>query len=417
MLDSRASSSHDALRGGPPLPCILVRQAAVALIVIRDRFLESRWLSNSYRVQWFIFNRIHAPYLTWNSYRKLRWNRSVADYTLTSVFSGRARFYIWMIKWMVYLGGSFSRNSGGPFAHCRCSAAEEHVDCIGGYESRWSSLVGRSDPRLFVREIVKRSCDLCKRMQVAAAHDGPAVTESENCCPGGGSRLASFFPLALWCLCPSVSFWTGPCFLPSFSLSLSFSFLYLSHPFLRFAGFIRALVLAARPLSASYEVSRKRWNGRAPVMFMNERSCDCALSNWLLKVLERLGLLPLPALSLFSLVENSDQPVWISLGERDICLCWMKYLDDFRGGLIEGSLKHLFQYRSGYVRSDIIFAPRSVSSIRSSKRVNWKTDFDDVSSATNGSLLSSARGIGEKLLVVKDSAPVYTINSARKQYR
>lgn len=220
MLDSRASSSHDALRGGPPLPCILVRQAAVALIVIRDRFLESRWLSNSYRVQWFIFNRIHAPYLTWNSYRKLRWNRSVADYTLTSVFSGRARFYIWMIKWMVYLGGSFSRNSGGPFAHCRCSAAEEHVDCIGGYESRWSSLVGRSDPRLFVREIVKRSCDLCKRMQVAAAHDGPAVTESENCCPGGGSRLASFFPLALWCLCPSVSFWTGPCFLPSFSLSL-----------------------------------------------------------------------------------------------------------------------------------------------------------------------------------------------------
>ena len=56
-----------------------------------------------------------------------------------------------------------------------------------------------SDPRLFVREIVERSCDLCKRMQVAAVdpHDGPAVTESENCCPGGGSRLASFFPLVL----------------------------------------------------------------------------------------------------------------------------------------------------------------------------------------------------------------------------
>lgn len=58
-----------------------------------------------------------------------------------------------------------------------------------------ASLLGRSDPRLFVREIEKRSSDLCKRMQVAsaaavaAARRGPAVTESENCCPGGGSRL------------------------------------------------------------------------------------------------------------------------------------------------------------------------------------------------------------------------------------
>lgn len=30
-------------------------------------------------------------------------------------------------------------------------------------------LLGRSDPRLFVREIEKRSSDLCKRMQVASA--------------------------------------------------------------------------------------------------------------------------------------------------------------------------------------------------------------------------------------------------------
>lgn len=132
-----------------------------------------------------------------------------------------------------------------------------------------ASLLGRSDPRLFVREIEKRSSDLCKRMQVAsaaavaAARRGPAVTESENCCPGGGSRLASFFPPALWCLCPTVSLLT----VPLLSLSLRF-----------------ALLLDEHPLFASYGTSRKRRNGRSPMMFMNERSCDCAPSNWLPKV-------------------------------------------------------------------------------------------------------------------------------------
>lgn len=124
-----------------------------------------------------------------------------------------------------------------------------------------ASLLGRSDPRLFVREIEKRSSDLCKRMQVAsaaavaAARRGPAVTESENCCPGGGSRL--LFPS-----CPLMSLSHGLPSNRSTPLSLRF-----------------ALLLDEHPLFASYGTSRKRRNGRSPMMFMNERSCDCAPSN------------------------------------------------------------------------------------------------------------------------------------------
>lgn len=54
---------------------------------------------------------------------------------------------------------------------------------------------GDLTPRLFVREMVKRFCDLCKRMQVAASRMDQLrqrERESENCCPWAVERSPPF---------------------------------------------------------------------------------------------------------------------------------------------------------------------------------------------------------------------------------
>lgn len=132
-------------------------------------------------------------------------------------------------------------------------------------------LLGRSDPRLFVREIEKRSSDLCKRMQVASAAAATHRCDQlwrrvKIAVPGAAvvSRPFSLLPFDV--------------FVPRFPFFPNLSFLSLSLP--RFALFVDE-----HPLFASYGTwGGKRRNGRSPMMFMNERSCDCAPSNWLPKV-------------------------------------------------------------------------------------------------------------------------------------
>lgn len=183
----------------------------------------------------------------------------------------------------------------GPLRHCRCKRARRlHRWMRGSPWAIWPSFIRQRD-----RETVLWFVQTNASSSRAAVHRGPAVTESENCCPGGGSRLASFFPLALWCLCPTISLLPFP--LPPFSLSLS----------LRFALFVDE-----HPLFASHGTSRKRWNGRSPMMFMNERSCDCAPSNWLPKVVHGFEGYFLSKLSLSNLVENS-----VRLDFRRIPVC------------------------------------------------------------------------------------------------
>lgn len=77
-----------------------------------------------------------------------------------------------------------------------------------------------------------------------------------------------------------------------------------------------ALFADEHPLFASHGTSRKRWNGRSPMMFMNERSCDCAPSNWLPKVVHGFEGYFLSKLSLSNLVENS-----VRLDFRRIPVC------------------------------------------------------------------------------------------------
>lgn len=177
-----------------------------------------------------------------------------------------------------------------------------------------ASLLGRSDPRLFVREIEKRSSDLCKRMQVAsaaavaAARRGPAVTESENCCPGGGSRLASFFPLALWCLCPTVSLLTVPLLSLFVSLYSSTSILFSQVTGHRGRG----------------ETEEARWclwmSGPATV----HRPIDCRKWSTDSKASSSLrSLFPISSKIAFDWISQSRGIPWF------VCFFWMKYPEPF----------------------------------------------------------------------------------------
>lgn len=134
-------------------------------------------------------------------------------------------------------------------------------------------LLGRSDPRLFVREIEKRSSDLCKRMQVASAAAATHRCDQlwrrvKIAVPGAAVVSRPFSLLSFDVFVPRFPFFPNLSTLLSLSLSSSFRF-------------IRRRASSFRKLR---DMGGKRRNGRSPMMFMNERSCDCAPSNWLPKV-------------------------------------------------------------------------------------------------------------------------------------
>lgn len=120
----------------------------------------------------------------------------------------------------------------------------------------------------------------------------------------------------------------------------------LSHPFPSSLTFLLSLSLSvflspfrfirlgrrASSFRASYGTSRKRWNGRSPMMFMNERSCDCAPSNWLPKVVHRFEgyFLSTPSPPLFP-ISSKIPPDWISESTR--CLLFLDEIN-FETGLI-----------------------------------------------------------------------------------
>ena len=174
-------------------------------------------------------------------------------------------------------------------------------------------LLGRSDPRLFVREIEKRSSDLCKRMQVASAaaatHRCDQLWRRVKIAVPGAAVVSRPFSLL-----PFDVFVPRFPFFPNLSTPLSLS---LSPSF----RFIRRRASSFRKLR---DMGGKRRNGRSPMMFMNERSCDCAPSNWLPKVVHGFEGYFL-SLSLSNLVSKIAFD-WISRGiPWLVCFFWMKY--------------------------------------------------------------------------------------------
>lgn len=182
----------------------------------------------------------------------------------------------------------------GPLRHCRCKRARRlHRWMRGSPWAIWPSFIRQRD-----RETVLWF------VQTNASSSSPPWTSCDGewkLLSRGRQSSRVLFPS-----CPLMSLshdfpssLTFP--LPPFSLSLS----------LRFALFVDE-----HPLFASHGTSRKRWNGRSPMMFMNERSCDCAPSNWLPKVVHGFEGYFLSELSLSHLVENS-----VRLDFRRIPVC------------------------------------------------------------------------------------------------
>lgn len=150
-------------------------------------------------------------------------------------------------------------------------------------------LLGRSDPRLFVREIEKRSSDLCKRMQVASAAAATHRCDQlwrrvKIAVPGAAvvSRPFSLLPFDV--------------FVPRFPFFPNLSFLSLSLP--RFALFVDE-----HPLFASYgtwggrdETEGARWclwmSGLATV----HRPIDCRKWSTDSKATSSLSLFPISSL-------------------------------------------------------------------------------------------------------------------------